>query len=692
MKKLFFSCLILLIVSITLLASNNKPESKNNPANPLMLKFNQMIDFSNLSSANINEAAEVTIEKAKNDLTKIYNVKKEDRNFDNTMLALDDIYNEVNNVYGVVYLMGNVLVDDDTRKAANEGISSFQKFLTDISLDENLYIAVKDYSKTDEAKNLTGYKKKFVDDTIRDFERNGFALSKEKREELKTIQNKISDLSLLFNKNIAEYKDSLIVDESEIDGLPDDYKNAYRTENGNYKIELSYPSYKPFMKFAKSEKARKELYIKYTNRAADKNLEVLKDVLIERKKMAALLGYDSYARYRVGDRMAKSPEAVWKFENNLAEKVKAKARKDYDELLEVKRDYLNDKTVSVIEPWESSFYDNLLLKQKYDLDQNEVKEYFELNNVLDGFFQISQHLFGVKFEEIKNASVWQKDVRAFNVLQDGKVISRFYLDLFPRANKFSHAASFPMISGKETINGYQMPVAALVCNFPKPTEDEPSLMPHSDAETFFHEFGHVLHAVLTEAKLSSLAGTSVARDFVEAPSQLLENWVWNYDALKLFAKHYKTGKVMPKELFDKMYAAKNVGSGLSTLQQIFYGTIDFTYHDKYNPEGNESTTDVLKSLQNKITFYPYLEGTHMQAAFGHLMGYSAGYYGYLWALVYAQDMFSVFEKNGIMNEEVGKRYRQVILSKGGSEKEINMVEEFLGRPPNDEAYLKSLGL
>ena len=501
MKKLFFSCLILLIVSITLLASNNKLESKNNPANPLMLKFNQMIDFSNLSSANINEAAEVTIEKAKNDLTKIYNVKKEDRNFDNTMLALDDIYNEVNNVYGVVYLMGNVLVDDDTRKAANEGISSFQKFLTDISLDENLYIAVKDYSKTDEAKNLTGYKKKFVDDTIRDFERNGFALSKEKREELKTIQNKISDLSLLFNKNIAEYKDSLIVDESEIDGLPDDYKNAYRTENGNYKIELSYPSYKPFMKFAKSEKARKELYIKYTNRAADKNLEVLKDVLIERKKMAALLGYDSYARYRVGDRMAKSPEAVWKFENNLAEKVKAKARKDYDELLEVKRDYLNDKTVSVIEPWESSFYDNLLLKQKYDLDQNEVKEYFELNNVLDGFFQISQHLFGVKFEEIKNASVWQKDVRAFNVLQDGKVISRFYLDLFPRANKFSHAASFPMISGKETINGYQMPVAALVCNFPKPTEDEPSLMPHSDAETFFHEFGHVLHCCIDRSKI-----------------------------------------------------------------------------------------------------------------------------------------------------------------------------------------------
>ncbi len=251
--------------------------------------------------------------------------------------------------------------------------------------------------------------------------------------------------------------------------------------------------------------------------------------------------------------------------------------------------------------------------------------------MIDGLFQISQHLYGVKFEEIKDAPVWQKDVRAFNVIQDGKVISRFYLDLYPRANKFSHAASFPMISGKETINGYQMPVAALVCNFPKPTADEPSLMPHGDVETFFHEFGHVLHSVLTQSKLSSFAGTSVARDFVEAPSQLFENWVWNYDALKLFAKHYKTGEVMPKELFDKMYAAKNVGSGLATLQQIFYGTLDFTYHDKYNPEGNESTTDVVKRLQNKITLYPYLEGTHFQAAFGHLMGYSAAYYGYLWS-------------------------------------------------------------
>ena len=217
----------------------------------------------------------------------------------------------------------------------------------------------------------------------------------------------------------------------------------------------------------------------------------------------------------------------------------------------------------------------------------------------------------------------------FNVNQDGKIISRFYIDLYPRPNKYSHAACFPMIGGKETPEGYQMPVATLVCNFPAPTTDVPSLLTHSDVETFFHEFGHVLHNVLTKTTLSSHSGTSVARDFVEAPSQIFENWTWNYDALKLFAKNYKTGDVLPIDLYNKMVASKNVGSGLSYTQQVFYGMIDFTLHDKYDPTSSKPTTEILKELQNKITLYPYLDRTHMQTAFGHLMGYAAGYYSYL---------------------------------------------------------------
>jgi len=281
----------------------------------------------------------------------------------------------------------------------------------------------------------------------------------------------------------------------------------------------------------------------------------------------------------------------------------------------------------------------------------------------------------------------------FNVKQDGKVISAFYVDLHPRDNKYSHAACFPMTAVKLTGNGYQMPTAALECNFPAPTADKPALLPLSDVETYFHEFGHVLHNVLSKSELASYSGTSVARDFVEAPSQMFENWVWNYDVLKMFAKHYKTGEPMPRELFDKIEASKNVGSGIQTSQQIFYGVLDMTYHDgKFNPEGQETTTDVVKKLQNEITLYPYLEGTNFQAAFGHLTGYAAGYYGYLWSLVYAQDMFSVFEKNGIMDKETGRRYRDIVLARGGTQKEIEIVKEFLGRDPNPDAFFRSLGL
>jgi thimet oligopeptidase len=681
--------LFCLVATIPLLAAE-KNSAKS--TNPLLGKFNEVIQFADLNAENIKEATEISIKEARESLEKLYTIPKKQRTFDNTMLELDNIYNKAGNVYGCVYLMGSVHPDEAVRNQAQESNAEFAKFFNELQLDENLYIAVKDYSETAEAKNLTGYKQRFVEKTVEDFERNGFALPKEKRNELKVINDKLSDLSILFQKNIAEVSDYLIVDKSEIDGLQEDYKNARRQEDGTYKIDLSYPSYIPFMKFSNSESARKKLYTLFNNRAATRNPEVLIKVLMLRQQMAELLGFKTYAEYRTGDRMAKTPQNVWDFENNLVDKLKEKARMDYDELLSVKRAKLGSDTINVIQPWEAGYYNNILLKEKYNLDQNLVKEYFETNNVINGLFQIAQHLYDVEFEEVPNPSVWYEGVRLFNVKQDGKVISRFYIDLYPRANKFSHAASFPMIGGKETVDGYQLPTATLVCNFPAPTADMPSLLPHGDVETFFHEFGHVLHSVLTKTKLSSQAGTSVARDFVEAPSQMFENWVWTYDALKLFAKHYKTGEVLPKELFDKMLAAKNVGSGLAYTQQVYYGILDFNLHDKYDPTSSKPVVEIQKELQNKITLYPYLEGTQMFAAFGHLMGYAAGYYSYLWALVYAQDMFSVFEKNGVMDVNTGKRYRDIVLANGGSRDELEMVKEFLGREPKQDAFFKSIGL
>jgi len=266
------------------------------------------------------------------------------------------------------------------------------------------------------------------------------------------------------------------------------------------------------------------------------------------------------------------------------------------------------------------------------------------------------------------------------------------LDIYPRDNKYKHAAMFGMISGKKLNDEYQIPTASLVCNFPKPTQDKPALLLHNDVVTFFHEFGHLMHDLLTKAELASQAGTNVARDFVEMPSQIFENWAWDFEALCIFAKHYKTGEKLPKELFDKMLAAKNVGSGLHVLQQIFYGTLDMTYHDKFDPKGNKSTTELVKELQNEITLYKFQEGTHFEAGFGHLNGYAAGYYSYLWALVYAEDMFSLFKEKGILNKETGMKLRKLVLERGSTLEEMEIVKEFLGREPNDKAFLESIGL
>ena len=684
--------LFVIIVFMFLLVCSIGGHTQQKSSNPLEYSLNEIIDFKNLHANHIAESADNVVAESKMEFGKVYKIPDNQRTFDNTLLPLDDYYERYASASGIISLMANAHPDSAIRAQALASNQMLNEYDNEVNLDERLYKAIKAYSQTEEAQQLTGYKKKFLDETVRDFERNGFALPKEKRDQLKTIQDKISEIGLQFDKNIAEEDDFLIVSEEEIDGLPEDYKNARRTEDGQYRIDLSYPSYFPFMQYSASDKARKALYMKYTNRAAATNLEVLKNLIIERDKMAQLLGYKTYAAYRVEDRMAKSPKRVWDFENNLIDQLKVKAQKDYQEILDAKRTYLKDPYAKKINNWESSFYKNILLKEKYQLDNEKLKEYFELNHVLSGLFQITQHLFGIEFQEIPNPSVWHEDVRLFDVKENGKLLGCFYLDLYPRPNKYSHAACFQMVMGKMTAQGYQVPSATLECNFPRPTEERPSLLPHSQVVTFFHEFGHVMHHILSHTELSAQTGFGVSLDFVEAPSQLLENWAWDYESLKLFAKHYQTGEVLPKELHDCMLAAKNVDSGNYYLAQVFYGIIDFTLYDGYDPIGKETTTDVVKRLQNRILLYPYVEGTNLQTAFGHLNGYAAGYYGYLWAKVYAEDIFSIFEENGLMNQETGLRYRDTILARGATMDELEMVKEFLGREPQQNAFIKSLGL
>ena len=490
--------------------------------NPLVIGFNQDFDFKRVKPGHIKEGTDYVIAEAEK--IKIEIISKEDskRTYENTLVRIDDIYNVIESVWSPGYLMGSVHTNEEIRNEGLESSKTIQNYMTELSLDEDLYEAVLKYSKSAEAKTLKGLRKKFLDDTLLGYKRIGFMLPKEQREKVKAVLNTLTNLGLEFDKNIRSAQDTLFLDEKDLDGMPDNYKKERLQDNGKYAIDMSYPSYIPFMDLAESDKSREQLRYKFNNRAVKKNIKVLDDILRNRINLVNLLGYDSYAEYRTEDRMAKNPKNVWDFENDLKQKLRKKAENDVEEMLKIKKARLGTDATT-INSWEAGYYENQVKLKKYDLDAEEVRQYFEFNNVTSGLFTIYQNLFNVRFEKVDNPSVWHEDVQMFSIYEkdSDELIGKFYLDMFPRPNKYGHAAAFSVIMGKMTDNGYKQPATALVCNFPKPTEYQPSLLTHDNVETYFHEFGHLVHGVLTKSPLVSYAVTSVPRDFVEAPSQML---------------------------------------------------------------------------------------------------------------------------------------------------------------------------
>ena len=665
-------------------------QEKKEETNPFYSGPNRIIPFAELSVGDITAATDRALDDAEQLLTSIVRAEPEGRTFANTMLKLDDLTAVISRVWNPAYLMGAVHVNENIRSEADSSHVRFSKFVNEMSANEDLYNAVLTYSETEEAENLEGEKRKYLEETLLGFRRSGFDLGQKKREEVKRINNKLSEIGLKFNRNIAQYQDTLFATTAEVAGLPQSYVESRMFPDGKCAIDMSYPSYFSFMDFSESDDARRRLSYKFLNRAREENLTVLDDMIRKRRELVDVLGYETFADYQTEVRMAKDAESVWQFENNLNSSLRQKANRDYVEMVVLKSETIG-RQATQIQPWEKYYYDKKLLRVKYQVDAEKVKEYFPMESVVSGLFDLYQELFGLEFREVENPSVWHEDVTMYELYDNasGNLIGHFYLDLFPRANKYQHAAQFDVRSAKMYPAGRQTPVAVLVCNFPKPTADEPSLLPHDDVETFFHEFGHLLHALLNRGELE---GLSVPRDFVEAPSQMLENWVWQKASLKRFARHYRTGETIPDDLVEKMIAAKNLNSGVNALQQVYYAILDLTLHDGYSPDDDRSTTDIVRDLQNEITLYPYQDDTHFQAAFGHLYGYAAAYYGYMWSKVYAQDMFSVFEENGILDEETGMRYRKIILEKGGTEDPLELVKAFLGRELNNEAFMRSLGL
>ena len=647
-----------------------------------------LVDFASLTPEEITTAAERAMSECDAAVDRIVAIPDTERTFGNTLLALEEAANTVGQVGGTYGFMAYVSPDEGLRTAGREAEEKLQKYGISLSFREDLYAAIRAFAETDEAKALTGEDARLLEHELRDYRRNGFELPAEQRERVRALFDELVELDVQFRKAIDEWEDAIVVRREDLAGLPDAFIDGLTKVEVDgetrYRVSLDYPEIQPFMSNAQSQELRKELFEKDQRKGGEANVRVLEQGIRVRNEIATLLGYDSWAAYRVEVRMTKTRETVDEFLRDLREKVALKAAQDMATMQAA-------SAAGPVNIWDWRYYHNQLLKTQFAIDEFEVAKYFPLDAVIEGLFGVTQKMLGVRYEPAPEAPRWHEDVQAFDVFEtDGtEPFARFYMDLFPRPNKFGHAAVFGMRDGRELPDGsYQRPVCAIVANFTKPTPTQPSLLRHSEVVTFFHEFGHVLHQSLTRARHSRFSGTSTERDFVEAPSQMLEHWVWEPEVLSSFSRHHETGEPLPKDLLDAMVAAKNLNSGVMTLRQLFFATLDFTYH---SPGFGGDTTAAVEALHS-ITGFPYPEGTHFQSGFGHLFGYDAGYYGYLWSHVFGDDMYTRFEEHGPLDEATGAHYRKTVLERGGSVDGDELVRSFLGREPNNTAFLRGLGL
>jgi len=627
---------------------------------------------------------------------KIVDVPAGQRTFQNTLGALDDLSATLNDDTIWTQFMAYVSTDADERAAGTKAEEDVTNWNISLMKRADLFHAVSDYAET--KPKLSGEQARMLEHALRDFRRAGMALAAEQREELKRIQMEINKLGIEFEKNIREDETVVPLTRDELTGMSDEFIAGLHHTGDLYLATMDYPTFVPIQDLCDNETTREKVWVAYKRRGGQANVDLLERLLELRAQASTMLGYDSTADYETEIRMAHNAKTVREFYAKLRPLVRKKALLDKQEYLAAKREHTSNPDAKLY-PWDSSFYQKYLMRTKYAVDSEKVREYFPIERVIDGLFSITQSLYGLEYRDVtaiagsEGRPIWHEDVKVYEVIdkQSGKKIGTFYLDLFPRANKYSHAAQWGLFNRKVWPDGHvTLPVAALVCNFTKPTRDKPSLMAHSEVETFFHEFGHCLHTIMSEAHYAEFSGTAVARDFVEAPSQMFQNWVWNADVLKSFTGHYKTGEPLPDEMLDGMIRARNLGSGMLAEHQFYYGLVDLAYHTA--PRGEIDTTKVGIDMLGEVELYDGVPETRFQASFGHLVGYQAGYYGYMWSLVYAQDMFQRFRELGLLNPRAGMYYRNKILKRGGTIDEIDMLRDYLGREPKMDAFLEHLGL
>lgn len=649
-------------------------------------------DWVKWTPKDIEKVADEIISFQKNVNETIKNIPVREKTFQNTVEYLEIKGTEISPKINSIDILLEASPDKKVRDAAKRAIEKLQKELVELAYDEGVYNAIREYSNKKE--KLLGEEKKLLSDTLRDYKRMGFDLPPEKRKLLKKNIKEIGKLASSFSKNINDHKDHIVVTKEQLAGLSENYINSLkRDKKGNYIVTLDYPDLHPFMENAVDEEKRKELAEKNLKQGGNKNIELLTKVLKLRGENAKLLGYKNHAEYKTEIRMAKNPKIISDFLESMVSKVVNGSDKDLDALRELKVKLTGNKKAK-LEFYDIAFYSNELKKERFNVDNQKISEYFPLETVKSGMFEIYSKLLSVKFEKLSRIKLWHEDVEFFSIKDSkGNLIGYFALDLYPRDGKYGHACVAGFISGhiKNSKGGEVRvpPMQIMLANFPKPSKSSPSLLTHGDVNTFFHEFGHLIHNSLSKTKYASHSGFGVTRDFVEMPSQMFENWVWDKKMLKILSGHYlDPKKKLPETLVDNLIKAKQHMVNYSTLRQLMFGTYDLIIHTKGVNDVNKLYNDLVK----KYTKFTLPKDSIFPAGFGHLMGYDAGYYGYMWSLVYAQDMFTRFKKEGLLNKKIGESYKKEVLEKGSSMDEMEMVKNFLGRKPNDKAFLEELGI
>jgi thimet oligopeptidase len=661
-----------------------------------------LFDYTAVTPDAIRDGVDAVIAGADRLLDAIVAVASGERSFTNTVVPLDDLEQLVDDANGRYAFLAYVSAEKELRDVAHEYEEKLSTYMTGVGFREDVYAALTEFAASEAAAGLPADEARLLEFALRNFKRNGMELGEQERTRLRELNERLVTLGIGFSRNIDEYQDAIYPTREQLSGLPDAFISGLTAEERDgqtrYRVSLDYPEFYPFMESADDAVMRRELFLKNHNKAADSNVQILTEAIALRDEVASILGYDSWATYVVEVKMAKTADAAFDFLVDLEARVKAKAADDMAGLAASKASDPYGEGESV-EIWDWRYYMQRVLREEHEIDQFKVAEYFPLDATLDGLFDVYQRLVNVRFVPVEDANAWHPDVRVYAIFDgleagggraDGsdEAIAYFYMDLHPRPDKFGHAAAFSLQSGRQLEDGYRTPASAIVANFTKPTDEQPSLLRHSEVVTLFHEFGHILHQVMTRARFMRFSGTSVERDFVEAPSQMLEHWCWNGDVLTSFTHHYETGEPIPSDLVQRMVAAKNVGSGIAALRQIYFGRIDLAFHGP----GRDKDTDAIARELHSISGFGFPEETHFQAGFGHLFGYDAGYYGYMWSKVFGDDMFTRFEAAGIDDPAVGSDYRTLILERGGTVDGDVLVRDFLGREPNTEAFLRDLGL